>query len=200
MTRRQRMGWFLGGGCWVAAVAAGFGLLYEYASRPGIAASAPPAWPAEISRSADEKNLLILFLHPRCPCSRATLDNLAELLPHVQGQLAVRIYFWEPEKAAADWTVTALWQTARVLPATRVFRDPGGLVARRFGATTSGQGLLYDPAGQLFWRGGLTAARGHAGESAGIRHLQAILKKEKLSLPIEAPVFGCPLFEESTAP
>ena len=48
-----------------------------------------------------------------------------------------------------------------------MLRDDDGAEARRFGAETSGQTLLYDARGALAFSGGITGARGHAGDNAG---------------------------------
>jgi hypothetical protein len=72
--------------------------------------------------------------------------------------------------------------------------DEGGAEARRFGATTSGHAVLYSPDGRLLFRGGLTGARGHAGDNANLDALAAVLDGAP-SPHINVPVFGCPLFE-----
>jgi hypothetical protein len=74
--------------------------------------------------------------------------------------------------------------------------DIGGRVARRFGAATSGQGLLYDRAGRLRFQGGLTSARGHAGDNAGSAAIVA-LAQGRVPDTVETPVYGCPLFASS---
>ena len=58
-----------------------------------------------------------------------------------------------------------------------MLRDDDGAEARRFGAETSGQTLLYDEHGALLFSGGITGARGHAGDNAGRASLVALLNR-----------------------
>jgi hypothetical protein len=85
-----------------------------------------------------------------------------------------------------------------------VVRDDSGREAGRFGAATLGQTLLYDADGSLLFSGGITAARGHAGDNAGRSELVSLLNRG-LSAPVvtmnrgqsardATHVFGCPLF------
>ena len=53
------------------------------------------------------------------------------------------------------------------LPDVTVVRDDMAGEARRFGAVTSGQTLLFDTQGNLLFSGGITAARAQAGDNAG---------------------------------
>jgi len=72
-------------------------------------------------------------------------------------------------------------------------RDDDGLEATRFGVITSGQTVLYDPSGALLFSGGITGARGHAGDNAGRASLVSLLNQGKTDLS-STSVFGCPLF------
>ena len=86
-----------------------------------------------------------MFLHPRCPCSRATLAEIDRLLAVCDGQLSLRIVFAYPTGADASWTDTGLYRAAERLPGAVVCRDADGVESERFGATTSGQTLLLQP-------------------------------------------------------
>jgi hypothetical protein len=70
--------------------------------------------------------------------------------------------------------------------------DQGGREAGLFGAATSGQTDLYDAHGTLKFSGGITAARGHAGDNAGRDALAAWISTGTAHRP-GAPVFGCAL-------
>jgi hypothetical protein len=89
--------------------------------------------------------------------------------------------------------MTELWNTASRLPGATVLRDDEGIEARRFGAMTSGQTLLYDGGGRLVFSGGITGARGHAGENAGRNAVIALLNGRPAGQD-ETWVFGCSLF------
>jgi hypothetical protein len=85
-----------------------------------------------------------------------------------------------------------------------VVRDDDGREARRFGVEASGETLLYDADGSLLFSGGITAARGHAGDNAGRTELVSLLNHEPSSRTNivdrtgshrdATSVFGCPLF------
>jgi hypothetical protein len=57
--------------------------------------------------------------------------------------------------------------------------------------------ILYGQQGQLLFYGGLTASRGHEGDSAGIAAIQAILDGRQPYVA-HADVFGCPLESPSS--
>src|SRR5437762_10557422 len=100
-------------------VCAGFGLakMLTYELTPAPAAAVAPMWPlaATISRDASHPTL-VLFLHPRCPCSRATLSELERLIAACDGQFALRMVFVRPPEAGEDWTQTDLYHTAQRIP------------------------------------------------------------------------------------
>jgi hypothetical protein len=79
------------------------------------------------------------------------------------------------------------------LPDVTVLRDDAGVEARRFGAETSGQVLLYGADGRLMFSGGATGARAHPGDNLGRASIVALLN-HAATLETTTPVFGCPLF------
>jgi hypothetical protein len=107
-------------------------------------------------------------------------------------RLAATVIFVQPPQAGKEWTATDLWSAATMIPGVTTVGDEAGIEARRFGARTSGQVLLYDVNGRLRFRGGLTPSRGHAGASTGS---QAIcnLVLEGAEGDSESAVFGCSL-------
>ncbi len=112
--------------------------------------------------------------------------------------------FLKPEVFANGWEQTDSWRQAATIPDVTVVRDDSGLEARRFGAATSGQTLLYDAGGALLFSGGITGARGHAGDNAGQSELVSLLNRGPSSPAVTlnrgqsardaTSVFGCPLF------
>jgi hypothetical protein len=141
-----------------------------------------------------------MFLHPQCQCSRATLGELALIMAHSRGRLDADVFFYMPE-GEAGWAQTNLWQMGRDIPGVRTLPDREGTVAQTFGAFTSGETLLYDPAGHLLFSGGITAFRGHSGDNAGRSAILALLKGRdgsRNTVPVVTPVFGCSLRGESS--
>jgi hypothetical protein len=184
----------LAGLVWLAATFSGTWALLVYANAPGEAVLAPEAWPetSEIAR-APGRPTLVMFVHPRCPCSRASVGELALLLERSAGRAEARVVFLDPAGMDADWVKTDLWRAAAAIPGVAPVCDAGGREARIFHAATSGQTLLYDAAGRLLFHGGITVARGHAGDNPGRSALAALLAAAPASRTA-TPVFGCSLF------
>lgn len=140
----------------------------------------------------DDRAMLLVFAHPKCPCTRATMTAIERLQRDVPGTFATRVVFYEPEGADASWRRTDLWVRAQKLIDAKVIADPGGMISGGAGAAVSGCVALLDSQdGLLFW-GGVTPSRGHEGESVGLNALRSILRGQE---PAErrASVFGCEL-------
>ena len=103
----------------------------------------------------------------------------------------------KPSAFGDGWEKTDLWETATGLPDTTVVRDDDGREAIRFGVATSGQTMLYDAEGALLFSGGITGARGHAGDNAGRTALVALLNHLETDRT-GTQVFGCSLFARLT--
>jgi hypothetical protein len=188
---------------WAAACGGGLAALARHQATPGVAAPAGN-WPASSRLArATAGDTLLVFVHPKCPCTRATLDNLAVLLAHCPpGRVTVTVLLVRPAGATDGWERTDLAATAAAIPGVTTVVDADGREAAAFGAATSGQAVLFDPTGQLLFRGGLTRGRGHAGASAGADAVLAAVRGERPAATA-APVFGCPLAADSavaTAP
>jgi hypothetical protein len=185
---------------WVLAAIFGFHALLRYKARAGTIGRTPEIWPTnEVVSLSSNKPLLLMFAHPKCPCSRASIGELESLLAKGKGQFDAAIFFYQPESGSQDWSRTALVETARSLPGARVMADPDGQMAKRFGAETSGHTIVYGPDGKLLFSGGITASRGHLGDNTGFEAVLKILRNEKLSAKAKtAPVFGCGLFDVCT--
>ncbi|MCB9940538.1 MAG: hypothetical protein H6823_20035 [Planctomycetaceae bacterium] len=167
--------------------------MWEYESTPGALTVAPATWPADSGiKPSEGLSTLLVFAHPRCPCTRASIGELSRIMTRCYGQLDVQVWFFTPEGAAADWATTDLWHAARKIPGVCVARDPGGLEAEKFHALTSGHSMLYDATGHLLFSGGITASRGHAGDNLGKSSIEALVLGES-AYQEKTLVFGCPL-------
>jgi hypothetical protein len=179
----------LGVALWLGAIAAGFSAWETYEATPGergptAAAEDPPS---------EGPWSVVLYAHPHCPCLRASLTGLAELLAAAPAGTGAEVVFVRPPGVPDGWEQTAAWDAAAGLPGVRVRCDAGGAEARRAGAATSGHVVVSDRAGWVAFSGGITRARGRVGESAGKAAVRAILAGGPPAVR-EAPVFGCPLF------
>ncbi len=96
---------------------------------------------------------LVMFVHPRCSCSRASLRELAYIMARARHNLTAHIFFYQPAHRPDTWIETDLWHYARTIPFTTVHRDPDGKLAERFGALASGQVVLFRPDGRRVFYG-----------------------------------------------
>lgn len=179
---------------WFLAATAGLLLLADYDTQPGTPGQPPQHWPDEISLARNSAQpTLLMFLHPRCPCSRASLAELARLALRERDRLQFQVVFVQPAEVGVDWSQSDLWDSAVAHRDLHVVRDPGGVLAQSFGAATSGQVLVYDRQGILRFEGGITPGRGHVGDSFGSSLIPAIVAGQAPASPSRCATFGCPL-------
>jgi len=140
---------------------------------------------------------LLMFIHPKCPCTRASLDELARLMTVCQGRVEGHAVFVKPHGTGSveNWTSTDLWRAAEQIPGITTRVDVGGREARRFAALTSGQVYLFDDDGNRCFQGGITASRGHSGDNAGRSSIVACIHAGKSEID-RTEVFGCELGTE----
>lgn len=138
--------------------------------------------------------MLVMVLHPHCPCSRASLDELAVLLSRARGSVDACVLFALPEGMEDGWVRTSFWEKAVAIPGVTAIVDKDCIEADRFGISTSGHVLLFGADGILKFSGGITSARGTTGPNAGENSILAVLQSGTAPHP-ETPVYGCPLHE-----
>ena len=183
---------------WLGLVVLGQGALIQYALTPGREGHTPTSWPAASPLDrAPGRYTLVMAAHPHCPCTRASLSELAQIVGRCDGRLSVRVLFVQPARFADDWVKADLWRATASIPCAKAILDPGGREAMRFGAFTSGQAALYDAAGRLAFSGGITSARGEIGANAGESAIVALVARGVPSASW-TPVYGCPLEDPRT--
>ncbi|QDT49538.1 hypothetical protein Pan258_35900 [Symmachiella dynata] len=184
---------------WCVIIGIGLTWIWEHEATPGEVTQSPTQWPTDSRVERNSNHLtLIVFAHPRCPCTRASLNELALIMSRCSGRIDTRVLFYRPAGFVAEWEQTDLWDSAQSIPGVNVAIDESGSEAKRFGATTSGYSLLYDRSGQLVFHGGITGSRGHCGDNPGRAAI------ESLALNGESDrnhtfVFGCPLLGRDKA-
>lgn len=195
--RRQAVPVLLGG-LWLALLGTGGVLMARYESTAGTSGAAPSDWPATSQvRRAEAKSTLVMVAHPKCPCTRASISELAALMKENPGSVSARVLFYEPSGADTSWRETSAWQEVSSIPGVTAVADIEGAEAARFGGETSGDVILFDPHGHLVFHGGITAARGKVGPSAGHSAVNDLLSGRPATRS-KAPVYGCPI--EDPAP
>lgn len=178
---------------WFFTVVAGMGVVLEHAYTPGKSGDAPKTWPASTHVSlATSGPTLIMFAHPHCPCTRASLGELAKVAENCRGQFTTQVWFTKPSGTSDDWTNTAIWRQAAAIPGVMIYCDDLGTEASRFHAETSGETVLYDQTGKLLFQGGITLSRGHEGDNPARRAVEALLHRQ-ISNQVQSAVYGCPL-------
>lgn len=181
-------------GIWLVGCLSGSVALWSYASRAGARGDSPGRWPAAspLARVVGRPTLL-LFTHPRCPCTVASLAELARLVTDLGDRIDVGIIVDAPND---DGSAPAV-ERARAIPRARLIFDPTHAERERFGISTSGHVLLYDGTGRLQFSGGITDGRGHEGSSVGVRRVERLVSGAIAAA--SSPVFGCLLAAEARA-
>ncbi len=178
---------------WLGVLVAGFAALARFDGTPGDPGSPPARWPATRVSPADAPMAtLVVVVHPRCPCTRATVAELARLMARGQGAVEARVLLLAPSSEEPAWADTEFASDLARIPGVTVVRDADGQESKRFGLETSGHTLLYDASGALRFSGGITPARGHQGDSAGQSDILAVLAGQNLT-GASSSVFGCAL-------
>ena len=178
---------------WLVATASGMSLVWDYEHSPGDPATAPERWPAASGlEHSPDRATLVMVAHPRCPCTRASVHELARLMGRVAGRVTAHVLVVRPSDAPDGWEKNDLWRAAADIPGVDVIDDDDGAETSRFGALTSGQVVLYAASGRLLFAGGITASRGHEGDNTGRDALVALVTGTD-DVPRATPVYGCAL-------
>lgn len=186
-------------GLWIGLALSGVIALTRYHLTPTMAAEPPATRPSVDGFSfAPGKPTLVMVVHPLCPCSRASMHQLADIAGKWRNALAVSVVFAEPSELKTEGPDGELWKIASDISGATLLRDPDGAIARGFDAHSSGQTFLYDAAGRLWFSGGITTSRGHEGLSPGTEAINAALTAIAVNprstvTRVNTPVFGCPL-------
>lgn len=183
---------------WAVTIAGGAGYLAAHGARAGDAGPSPTVlgpWRETLGLGGDSWTV-VMAAHPRCPCTRASADELERALAGATERRELVILVFRPEAGAATdhagFADTPTLRRLASLAGARVVADPGGHLAGRLGALTSGHTLVYDPSGRLRFAGGLTPSRAHVGPNTGSAAVRALLRAEPAGAA-DAPVYGCPL-------
>jgi len=175
---------------WAAGLAAGFAAWMDYDTTPGQSALATASVQEANWVQNSPRYRLVMFAHPHCPCTQASLTELERIAAEFQ-VASTMVYFCKPSDASGEeWEPT----NVSVRMADLAKWDDGCKEAKRAGATTSGHLLLFHPDGTLLFSGGITRARGYAGESVGSEAVRSRLLGQTRELK-NSPVFGCPLYD-----
>jgi hypothetical protein len=175
------------GGIW------GLNALWDYSNGPGLPALAKSLWPANTHLQREAQNpTFVMFTYPHCACSEASIAELRQILKKITLQMNVMIVFVTGKNPGNALKESTLWSEARLIPGAQIILDEGGVEAKRCGARTSGQVLLYDKQGKLVFSGGITSARGRLGDNPGKTNVISFMNQGYVKQST-SPVFGCVL-------
>ncbi|HSI07376.1 MAG TPA: hypothetical protein VK985_02210 [Rariglobus sp.] len=179
----------------MAVVLAGVWFMNADSFVPSVAGKAAEAWPAETTLARNETGYtLVVALHPECPCSRATLEELGKIMARADGRLRTQVWCVQYAEIADKAEQSALWAQAKRIPGIDLRVDHEGREARRFDMRVSGETRLYGRSGELLFQGGITAARGHVGDNPGQETILNLITGHRTAGDMKiTPVFGCSL-------
>ena len=181
---------------WIVSVAFGMRVLFRYENTPGRVGALPQVWPAGHIERAIDRPTLVMLAHPHCPCTAASVGELARIMAHLAGRVEAYVVLVRPKGASDQWEDTELRRNAEAIPGVKVVCDFEGLEAQRFGAETSGHTQLFGADGRLLFSGGITASRGHAGDNVGAKAIVALVNNQTPA-QTRTLVFGCALASRS---
>src|SRR3954449_13135577 len=82
---------------WVLLAVTGMFGLERYAGTPGAQSPSPRHWPAQSKLSFDHSRpTLVIFVHPQCGCSKASIAELEKLMTRCHGSLSAWVIFLHP--------------------------------------------------------------------------------------------------------
>lgn len=188
---------------WAVAIVSGLVWISQYESTPSVAGVPPKSWPADACLSpSDVRPTLLMFAHPKCPCTRASLTELSKLLTRCGRMVETYVLLVSPLGVDDAWTETDLGERAKGIPGVTVVVDVDAALADAFQVKTSGETLLYDGDRKLRFHGGITSSRGHEGENVGrlaiANQLIGNRSVRQHDQVVTTPVFGCALQNHGT--
>ena len=183
---------------WFCVIACGFAYLANYSNTPCDLGEPPQVFSKEIlgrlfeGETREGSYYLVMGIHPHCPCTRATLGELNELIAKCRGKLTCSILVFHPSEEDSSWYQTDLWSTAQAMPDTGVVPDVDGRLCRELNLLTSGGVVLCDAHGNRLFYGGITASRGHQGDNLGSDAILSCIRTGRADRD-HTKVFGCAL-------
>ena len=179
---------------WAVLVSLGYGSMVFYSIAAAKSSTTVSTFPAVSKLSCHAGLTLITFLHPQCPCSRATVSELEDLLAQNKLSTGLRTYavVSRPSGCSEAFVRGPIIDSLSQIKNVQVVIDKDDVESKLFGAKASGQTLLFDGNGKCLFSGGITAARGEVGDNTGVEALRQYIAGGRASIR-KTPVFGCSL-------
>src|SRR5256885_11944805 len=119
---------------WAGTAVFGGHALLKYENSPGKVGQVTSAWPADSKvELATDRPTLVMAAHPQCPCTRASVAELAQLMAHDQGKVQAYVLFYSPRESGPDWQNTDTRRSAGQIPRATGLSHANGGEAQRLG-------------------------------------------------------------------
>ncbi len=176
---------------WLISLAVGLAMIIDFDARPGELTETTSQWPDGTKLVLDSRGkTLVMFVHPACPCSLASLNELDRLVRSSLVPSTLYVVFVGPRIEGGPLP-RLVARAGEIANATLRF-DPTGEEANRFDGRTSGTLFVFSATGELAYCGGVTPGRGHIGPNSAWDAAAAAIAGPASADSM--PVFGCPLF------
>lgn len=189
---------------WASLSVGGLFYLETWSSVPGSAGTPTVHWPKDSHLNlASDALTLVMFVHPRCACTNASITELAKLTAQAGSKIKASIVFANPTnpvdktKMLNQPEAEKLWRKAVALPSVNVVLDQQDREASLFGSKTSGHVFVFNTQGLRLFDGGITYARGHEGSNEGSEAILSLITEKpepgyaESAASIWTPIFGC---------
>lgn len=182
-------------GLWLLLLCFGAFVSLEYEKTPArvVHAANPLALNRNDLPSSTAKEFqLLMFAHPKCACTKASLAELVRFLSR-NNNVSTRVYFIVPHSYEC-WKKSETVKLASRIPGVEVTIDYDGAIAKGYQAAASGECFLLDRKSNVLFHGGITESRGHEGDNAGLDQISSIVRRNS-QLTANNAVYGCALFD-----
>lgn len=173
---------------WLVLVCGMYGIVVAYMSSAGESNSVT----VDNSDSQSDSSVIVrIFLHPECPCSKTSLEELREI--DFPSHIRIVAYFVVPEEYNDAWAMQDLWQLAGTVPSLERVLDHKGIITSKYAVKTSGHVIVEKTPKSIVFSGGITIGRGHRGNNQGKTAVDKLVHGYNSHVS-QTPVFGCALF------
>ncbi|MEO9590108.1 RedB [Rhodopirellula bahusiensis] len=157
---------------------------------PGVAPFANASGMLNASPSPEWE--VVMAVHPKCPCTVASVNELSRLLGKVGDNVRCRFLVFHPVDSTPDWMNGKISSRLARIPRSVIQADEGGEAAFELGMKTSGAVVVFDPHGKTRFHGGITVSRNHEGDNLGVRSISMLIQGKTPPLTT-TPIYGCSL-------
>ena len=124
---------------WLLVVGIGTWKMLSFDFAAGDAGLPVSQWPSDSTLVRSEVlPTLVVFIHPKCPCSNATANELERLESKLRIRAKCIVVFSQPVGAPSDWCNTRTAKAFSHIPNIETQIDEGNLEAARFGCIAVG--------------------------------------------------------------